>query len=141
MNLEKYYFILHKYKIKLKMHATSNFAIPHKSEIYIYRELKPEHTMSVVLHEIAHVLSYRRKKYWDLYKNNGQVCWTYLEHFKKMGLEMEKFTDAYGKELAERYFPGEPFYSLYSTPKGEEFFNQTLKQITNRLKEAQNEAA
>jgi hypothetical protein len=143
--------ICKQYNVSFELERTKKIlggiAFPWESKILVfYTSTTPKNVIfSILFHEIAHILCYRKKKYvvyngpiWYKEKPPSKIA---IKHFFKTALKAELEADKIGKELMLKHYPKMKFIGWYESVKNQRKFLKRLKvakkQITKALKASQ----
>lgn len=98
--------ICKEYKVKCHLFLDPNFkgglASPHISEIHVSKNVSGDRFRYIVLHEVAHCLNYRNKKFL-IYHSNPRSKKRTLKYLKKYALRAEVYTDKLAMKLARKH--------------------------------------
>lgn len=120
--------------VEIQKGPISGVAIPWDSHIIIRynNRSKPNIVMSVLFHEIGHILSYRNGKY-KVY--NGDI-WAQAmppEHkiriFERTALKAEIYADTLGRQIMKKCYPNMDYYAFYD----KQAWRQMNKKIVKRM--------
>jgi len=82
--------------------------------------------LSGVCHELAHVLNYRNKKYYDYHNFHMNTRYTKkrVQNWIRVGYKAERYTDKVGQELMRKHFPGIPYLKAYTKKDGHKWYKE-----------------
>jgi hypothetical protein len=111
-------------------------AYPWDSEIVVaYQNDTPKHMVfSILFHEIAHVLCYRKRHYlvYNSIWVNDKKTKIAIKHFKKTALKAELAADIIGAKLMKMRYPKFKFISWYSVESNQKKFLKRINKLARK---------
>lgn len=92
------------------------------------------HVMSIVTHEISHVLAYRGGKYRVYHRLDAlttrQQCAAYIS----TALRAERYVERQGEKMLSRFYPHLKYSRSYHTKKSVAWFNKWLEPVKTYMR-------
>lgn len=135
--------IVKQYNIKYRLRINSHENYAHPADEKIFLGIEAEDTiqdfLSAVMHEVAHVLNFRNKKYIKYHNagKNVRITKQRIKDYKRLGIRAEVYTDSVAKKLMRKHFPEIPYRAGYTKTNRKWYKAFVLDQLIAKLKRIQ----